>query len=355
LAQVACREGRGFVGVRPCGWCGMPQPDMPELSDPRAVFEFAVGPPSGHLRGVEPESLPSLHGMYFDRTRTFVLKKAHLSEDDWRVFDAVTGERVFNAHHPGKNPYGGADPLGLVTTDCPTGEWESVFDVSGLGGGFKVRGKTLSRHGRQRVKTPDDDVIMNVAKRSKLKTMSMRKSFEIREGDHKYGDKLFIVESDAMGRTMQFRAQDGSNDLVALAWKPLKSLALNALLGAGSELQFDVAPGADCSLLIAALFGVLQVGNSLIKDAVSSFVVAPLQDAAVDAALDGSLLEHAGDAVEAVGLDDEAGGLLEKLMEKAGDLGEHIDLDDASEAVEKIASSVGGAVVFLAGLASSED
>jgi hypothetical protein len=42
-----------------------------------------------------------------------VFKKAHLSGDDFRVFDGSSGRPVAVLHHFGKNPYEKLDPLSL--------------------------------------------------------------------------------------------------------------------------------------------------------------------------------------------------------------------------------------------------
>jgi hypothetical protein len=42
-----------------------------------------------------------------------VFKKAHLSRDDFRVFDGSSGRPVAVLHHFGKNPYENLDPLSL--------------------------------------------------------------------------------------------------------------------------------------------------------------------------------------------------------------------------------------------------
>ena len=70
----------------------------------------------------------------------------------------ANGTVVMVSHHPGKNPYDMLDPLGLGNGDkhhaVAGGEWESATDVTGHHGyqGFKIRPKSLSRHGRQYIK-----------------------------------------------------------------------------------------------------------------------------------------------------------------------------------------------------------
>lgn len=46
-------------------------------------------------------------------THRFVFKKAHLSGDDFRIFDGSSGRPVAVLHHFGKNPYEKLDPLSL--------------------------------------------------------------------------------------------------------------------------------------------------------------------------------------------------------------------------------------------------
>lgn len=46
----------------------------------------------------------------------FLFKKAHLSRDDFRVFDYASGHPVAVMHHFGKNPYAALDPLELSGT-----------------------------------------------------------------------------------------------------------------------------------------------------------------------------------------------------------------------------------------------
>lgn len=43
----------------------------------------------------------------------FIFKKAHLSHDDFRIFDGSSGHVVAVMHHFGKNPYDAFDPLDL--------------------------------------------------------------------------------------------------------------------------------------------------------------------------------------------------------------------------------------------------
>ena len=75
------------------------------------------------------------------------------------ILDIATGRVVMISHHPGKNPYEALDPLGLGNTEdqhaVMGGEWESSCDVTARDRGmpsFKIRPKSVSRHGRQYIK-----------------------------------------------------------------------------------------------------------------------------------------------------------------------------------------------------------
>ena len=83
-------------------------------SDPNFVVQFAVGDPLADLTPQNRDEGISLHGVFFTETKRYILKKAHLSKDDNRIFDAQTGRLVYNSHHPGKNPYEMTDPFGLT-------------------------------------------------------------------------------------------------------------------------------------------------------------------------------------------------------------------------------------------------
>lgn len=42
-------------------------------------------------------------GQYYNEAYRFILKSAHMSRDDQRVFDAKSGRLIYNSHHPGSN------------------------------------------------------------------------------------------------------------------------------------------------------------------------------------------------------------------------------------------------------------
>ena len=129
------------------------------INDPNCVVEFAVGEPIPNLIPQSKDSGIKISGVYFDTTKRYVMKKAHLSRDDVRIFDVSTGKVILVSHHPGKNPYGELDPIGLGNTDnqhaVQGGEWESSCDVTACHysmPSFKIRPKSISRHGRQYIK-----------------------------------------------------------------------------------------------------------------------------------------------------------------------------------------------------------
>lgn len=232
-------------------------------NDPNFVVEFAVGDPFPDL--VEQDRSSGLHlsHIYFDEPKRYLLKSAKFSRDDMRVFDVDTGHVVLVSHHPGKNPYEIVDPLGTLDSafDGGVGEWESVSNVSGMCGfdSFKVRPKWMSRHGRQYVRRLDgsDDVALNVGRLSKLKTWSMRNQFGASEGED--GDMVYKIVADMLGRSLGIYNED--EQLVAQVAKTKKALILNAVFGAGSESTIDIAPGVDCSAMLAVIFAMWQVGK----------------------------------------------------------------------------------------------
>ena len=180
--------------------------EMQQLAnDPNFVVEFAVGAPIPDLIPQSKDSGIKINGVYFDKTKRYgknniitsflfgihtiyfimmcvcltycpdlipssfsilfyislryIMKSCHLSKDDVRILDMDTGRVVLVSHHPGKNPYETLDPLGLGNTGnqhaVQGGEWESSCDVTSRHHSmpsFKIRPKSLSRHGRQYIK-----------------------------------------------------------------------------------------------------------------------------------------------------------------------------------------------------------
>lgn len=231
-------------------------------NDPNFVVEFAVGDPFPTLVPQSRNSGLRLFGVYYHEPKRYVLKSAHVSREDLRIFDIDTGLVVLVSHHPGKNPYEAFDPLGLTNVDqyyqVDGGEWSSVCDVSARGDrfrSFKIRPKTWSRHGRQYVKV-GDRVVMNVAKISMLKTMSLRDHFMV--GRDTGDDVVYTCVADIMGRSVMIHNQE--EQLVAVMAKTKKALMLTAVFGAGSESTIDIAPGVDCSVILAVVFAMSQVG-----------------------------------------------------------------------------------------------
>ncbi len=54
--------------------------------------------------------------------------------------------------------------------------------------------------------------------------------------------------------------QNPKGELVAIAQKSTKALIMSAALGAGSEMEIDVAPGVDWTMILAAMMALQQVG-----------------------------------------------------------------------------------------------
>lgn len=76
-------------------------------NDPNYVFEFALGPPSSTLvdqTGAPPELNLNIQNRVSNEVTRYVMKSAHLSVDDLRMFDVSTGKLAMVSHHPGKNP-----------------------------------------------------------------------------------------------------------------------------------------------------------------------------------------------------------------------------------------------------------
>lgn len=232
-------------------------------NDPNFVVEFAVGDPAPTFTPQSRDAGIRLSGVYFDRQKRYVLKSAHMSREDNRIFDPENGRCVLVSHHPGKNPYDAFDPLGTTNQGnrykVAGGEWESVCDVTARARGFrsfKIRPKALSRHGRQYIKI-GDQTIMNVGKVGKLKTMSIRDHFTIGKGED--GDDVYTCIADMTGRSVMIKNQE--DQLVAQMAKTTKAIMMTAAFGSGSESTIDIAPGVDCSTILAAVFGMAQVGE----------------------------------------------------------------------------------------------
>lgn len=104
------------------------------INDPNFVVEFAIGDPVPDLVPQSKDSGIKMSGVYFKKTKRYIMKKCHMSKDDVRILDMDTGKVVMVSHHPGKNPYAEIDPLGLGNTGdqhaVQGGEWESSCNVS---------------------------------------------------------------------------------------------------------------------------------------------------------------------------------------------------------------------------------
>ena len=70
-------------------------------NDPNFVVEFAVGDPFPELVPQDKTSGIRVSGVFFDEPKRFILKKAHMSREDNRIFDEATGSVVMVSHHPG--------------------------------------------------------------------------------------------------------------------------------------------------------------------------------------------------------------------------------------------------------------
>ena len=103
---------------------------------------------------------------------------------------------------------------------------------------------------------------------------------------------IYKLVADIAGRTLAIENRKG--ELVAQMAKTKTALLKTAIYGGGSESTIDIAPGVDCSTILALIFAVGQVGKHYVKDAFNNFVIDPLQDAAVDHAFD-SLTGGGGD------------------------------------------------------------
>lgn len=232
-------------------------------NDSNYIVEFAVGTPSPSFQPQHRGTGLTLNRVYYDYTKRYLMKSAHFSIDDVRVFDTETGQVVLVSHHPGKNPYEALDPTGITESSYSVagGEWESKCDVTAMRDDFtnlKIRPKWISRHGRQTIATAhDENVVMSIGKVSKLKSMSVRSQFMVSEGESK--TLRYKCVADVVGRSIDIFNED--DQLVAQIAKTKKALMLTAVFGSGSESTIDVAPGVDCSVILAIVFGLKQVGK----------------------------------------------------------------------------------------------
>lgn len=265
--------------------------EVDRINDPNFLVELAVGPPLADLVPQQPGAGIPFGGRFLQAPGRFIFKKAHLSADDNRIFNAENGQLVCVSHHYGKNPYDALDPLGISHQNDYwnrthiLGEWESICHVTGYHGmpSFKVKPKTFSAHGRQFIMdSHGEKTFFNIAKQSRLKSMSIRHNLVVCKGDTE--DDVYMILVDMAGRTMQIVNE--KDERVAMVQKSVKTLIMNAAFGAGSELMVDIAPGVDWTTILAIVIGLKQVGEHFLKDAVSNFVLSPAQNAAQDYVLD---------------------------------------------------------------------
>ncbi len=99
---------------------------------------------------------------------------------------------------------------------------------------------------------------LNVAKLGKLKSLSIRPTFGVFIADGP--EMLYKVTADLFERTMSFTTPSG--DLVAVMAKTKNALIKSAIFGNGTESTIDIAPGVDVSVILASIFGIMNVGNS---------------------------------------------------------------------------------------------
>lgn len=223
----------------------LPTPEMNKLAnDPNFVVEFALGDPFPDLvpQDRDDGSQIRLMGTYFSQNKRYLLKKAHFSYEDRRVFDVESGRVVLVSHHEGKNPYEEVDILGY--NESTTGEWKSnttVTSVDGAYPSFKIRPKTLSRHGTQYVDLVGDaeDEVMSVGKMGKTRSKSVRPHFVVGRGKKrgKGGDMAYKIVGDVVGRTLSI--ENARGELVAVMAKTSKAMLKTAVFGSGSESTID--------------------------------------------------------------------------------------------------------------------
>lgn len=127
----------------------------------------------------------------------------------------------------------------------------------------------------------DNAIIFNIGKKGKLSTQSLRPHFEVGRGPS--GDDDYLIVADMMERT--FTIKNNKDEVVAQVAKTTKALIQTAVLGSGSESTIDIAPGVDCSTILAIVFGLGQVGAHFIKDVANNYIVDPIKDSLVDQAV----------------------------------------------------------------------
>mmetsp|Transcript_5404 Transcript_5404/g.15302 ORF Transcript_5404/g.15302 Transcript_5404/m.15302 type:complete len:139 (-) Transcript_5404:2230-2646(-) len=105
------------------------------------------------------------------------------------------------------------------------------------------------------------------------------------------GDVEYTIVADMMGRTFTIRNKE--DEVVCQVSKTTKALIQNQVFGSGSESTIDIAPGVDCSTILAIVFGIGAVGNHFVADAFNNFVAEPLKDSITGSIIEGAGLEGA--------------------------------------------------------------
>jgi hypothetical protein len=93
------------------------------------AVNIAIGPPIPELNAQKPGTGLIFGNKVDNQPRRFIFKKAHLSQEDFRIFDYHTKCLVAVLHHWGKNPYESLDPLGIGNNPA---EMESLCRVTGV-------------------------------------------------------------------------------------------------------------------------------------------------------------------------------------------------------------------------------
>lgn len=65
--------------------------EMDAMNDPEFALEIALGPPSPELKAQEKGSGIEYKKMYFDENVKYLFKSAHLSVDDYRIYNGKGG------------------------------------------------------------------------------------------------------------------------------------------------------------------------------------------------------------------------------------------------------------------------
>merc|ERR1719203_1933435 len=96
-----------------------------------------------------------------------------------------------------------------------------------------------------------------------------------------------------------FTIRNNKDEVIAQVAKTTKALIQTAVLGSGSESTIDIAPGVDCSTILAIVYGLGQVGRHFVKDSVSNYVVDPIKDSITGTVVETTGLEGAAQSYTA--------------------------------------------------------